>query len=62
MNFGFEHQWSWFVDYVWLYNLQLKKDLSSTTMGVAAAVDAYIFLTLSPQVFNQHFISCLDKL
>lgn len=32
--------------------MQLKKDLSSTTIGVAAAIDAYIFLTLSPQVVN----------
>jgi hypothetical protein len=46
------------ADYVWLCYVQLKKDLSTTTIGVAAAVDAYILLTLSPQVVNPHFISC----
>lgn len=36
---------------------QLKKDLSSTTVKVAVAVDAYIFLTISPQVTSSSTIT-----
>lgn len=39
----------------------LKKELSSTTIGVAAAVDAYIFLTLSPQTAISYTIGAFGS-
>ncbi|KAG0597987.1 hypothetical protein M758_12G035700 [Ceratodon purpureus] len=39
----------------------LKKDLSSTMIGVAAAVDAYIFLTLTPQTGISYTIGALGS-
>lgn len=39
----------------------LKKELSSTTIGVAAAVDAYIFLTFSPQTAISYTIGALGS-
>jgi len=39
----------------------LKKELSSTTIVVAAAVDAYIFLTLSPQTAISYTIGALGS-